>query len=215
MVSVTGFSFASYHGIGECPCSTSALSSTSSHGGLPPLTLLLSSPAALAMWTKPLSKLLLPRCPRRLAAPSWQVWQPLWFCRFPVPLSSELPSGVSAEHCRGTRAWDSLPSAAGDRSWQPRQAQQKVASGPRDAWRGACGGLPAACEQRLGWHSFNSSWIFRFPQECCLGLGQGEGGKSQTHLQSWHIICGMLCLILPLKANPSQKDPTDICWGQF
>lgn len=133
--------------------------------------------------------------------------QQLWFCRFPVPLPSELPSAVSAEHCRGTQAWDSLPSVVGDRGWQPRQAQQKVASGPRDAWRGARGGLPAAREQWLGWHSFNSSWIFHSPQECCLGLSQGEGGDSQTRLQSWHIICGVLCLILLLKANPSQKDP--------
>lgn len=204
---MTGFSFASYHSISECPCPTSGLSSTCSHGGLPPLRLVLTSPAALMLWTKTLSKLISRRCPQRLAAPSRQVWQQLWFCRFPVPLPSELPSAVSAERCRGTQAWDSLPSIAGDRSWQPRQAQQKVASGPRGAWRGARGGLPAAHEQWLGWHSFNSSWIFHSPQECCLGLGQGEGGDSQTRLQSWHIICGMLCLILLLKANPSQKDP--------
>lgn len=204
---MTGFCFASYHGIDECPCPRSDLSSTCSHGGLPPLSLVLSLSAALVMWTKTLSKLMSLRCPQRLTASSQQVWQQLRFCRFPVPLPSKLPSGVSAEHCRGTQAWDSLPSAVGDRSWQPHQAQQKVASGPRDAWREARGGLPASYEQRLGWHSFNSSWTFHSPQECCLGLGRGEGGESQTHLQSWYIICGMLCLVLLLKANPSQKDP--------
>lgn len=204
---MTGFCFASYHGIGDCPCPTNELSSPCSHGGLPPFSLVLSLPTALVMRTRTLSKLILLRCPHGLAYPSRQVWQQLWFCRFPVPLPSELPSGVSAEYCRGMQAWDSLPSAAGDRSWQPCQAQQKVASGPRDAWRGAHGGLPAAREQRLGWHSSNSSWIFHSPQECCPGLGQGEGGESQTHLQPWHIICGMLCSILLLKGNPSQKDP--------
>lgn len=69
-----------------------------------------------------------------------------WWCRFSVPDPSELPSEVSVERCRGTQAWDSMPSTAGDRSWQPCQAQQKVASGCRDAWRGACGELAAPHE---------------------------------------------------------------------
>lgn len=39
------------------------------------MSLVLSSPAALVMWTKTLLKLISLRCPQRLAAPSRQVWQ--------------------------------------------------------------------------------------------------------------------------------------------
>lgn len=102
------------------------------------------------------------------------MWQQLWFCRFPIPLSSELPSGVSAEHCRGTQSWDSLPSAEDDRSWQPHQGTAESVLWPQDTWRGAHEGLPAIPEQWFAWHSSSS------PQESSLGLGQGEGGESQA-----------------------------------
>lgn len=114
------------------------------------------------------------------------MWQQLWFCWFPIPLSSELPSGVTAEHCRGTQSWDSLPRAEDDRSWQPHQSTAESVPWPQDAWRGARGGFPAIPEQWFAWHSSSS------PQEFFLGLAQGKGGESWTHLQSWHITCHAL-----------------------
>lgn len=203
---MTGFSFASYRGIGERPCPTSGFSSTCSHGGLPPLSLVLSSPAALVMWTQTLSELISLSCPQRLVAASCQVRQQLWFCRFPVPLPSELPLGVSAEHCKGTQACDSLPSAAGGRNWQPRQAQQKVASGPIEAWRRACGGLPAAVSSSLGGTVLTLHGFAALHRNAAWG-GVREKVARARHMCNHGTSHGMLCLILLLKANPSQKDP--------
>lgn len=128
------------------------------------------------------------------------MWQQLWFCWFPIPLSSELPSGVTAEHCRGAQSWDSLPSAEDDRSWQPHQGTAEGVPWPQDAWRGARGGLPAIPEQWFAWHSSSS------PQECFLGLAPGKGGESQTPLQPWHITWHDL-LYSTFKSSSSQKDP--------
>lgn len=135
------------------------------------------------------------------------MWQQLWFCRFPIPLSSELPSGVSAEHCRETQSWDSLPSAEDDRSWQPHQGTAESVLWPQHSWRGARGGLPAIPEQWFEWHSSGSQ------QKCFLGLTQGQGGESWARLQSWHITYVMLCFILLLRAHPSQKDPREHLLG--
>lgn len=93
------------------------------------------------------SKLYSLRCPQRQAVPNRQVWQQLWFCRFLIPFSSELPSGVSAEHCRGTQPWDSVLGDEDDRNWQPHQGTIESSLWPQDAWRGANGGLPAIHEQ--------------------------------------------------------------------
>lgn len=114
-----------------------------SHGGLPPLSLALALQTSLVMWTK--TKLISLRCPQRPAAPSQQVCHQhggagsqsltLQSC----PRKSQL--STAEEHKLG------IPCPAlQDRSWQPCQAQQKVASGCRDAWRGACGGLAAPHE---------------------------------------------------------------------
>lgn len=111
-----------------------------------------------------LTKLISLKCPQRQVTPSRQVWQQLWFCWFPIPLSSELSSGVTAERCRGTQSWDSLPSAEDDRSWQPRRGAAESVPWPQDAWRGAHGGLPAIPELWFVWHGSSS------PQERFLGL---------------------------------------------
>lgn len=110
-----------------------------------------------------------------------------------MPLPPELPSGVSAEHCRAAQAWDALPSAgvtgdaslAGDsRKWPPAPGLLGEEPMGGSLWP-LSSSLVVTALTPPGFSALHKNAAWGWVREKVARV---------TCLQSWHIICGMFFL---------------------